>query len=76
MRKYFVSYSWANRGGAGGYGCLELDVRLPIRDMADIHVLIKEVRRITKFHKVVILNWRRFEEPAALLGSPKASEAS
>jgi hypothetical protein len=76
MRKYFVSYYYADKRLGQGHGCLEITMRLPIRDMADVHSMIECIKSITKFKEIVILNWRRFEEPVALLGFPKASEAA
>ena len=76
MRKYFVSYNFKAKDGSIGYGCCELNMLLPVRDMEDIKVMIKEVKRLTKFPGIVIINWRRFEEPAGLLGFPTTKDAS
>lgn len=65
--KYFVSYTFSSSRGTG-FGACEVSLSHPVRSHADTQAIGQALAR--KFAKdpgpkatVVILNWRRFEDP-------------
>lgn len=66
---YFVSYSIAEPNGLFGYGCIEIGRTQTIRSQEDVVTMVSliegipENRRGNESVKVVILNWKRFEQP-------------
>lgn len=74
MRKYFVSYYFTRKNGTQGHGCTELDITGLVRDIDTVIQMGEVVRKRNKFKNAVILNWRRFEEPAALLSAGKGGQ--
>jgi hypothetical protein len=65
--KYFVSYTFS-AGRGTGFGACEVSLSHPVRSHADTQAIGQALAR--KFAKdsgpkaaVVILNWRRFEDP-------------
>jgi hypothetical protein len=70
MRKYFISYFFQSRKGQG-HGSCQINWHGLIRDIKDIDAIAEAIRSNNKFTHITIVNWRRFEDPAALLTSGK-----
>lgn len=68
MREYFVSYYFAGRKGDNGYGQMSINRPTLIRGCLDLQEIAEFIRQKNKFKSVVILNWRRYEQPEALIG--------
>jgi hypothetical protein len=63
MKPYFVSFLyWKN--GVRGAACCQLNIENRVSGMDSILAMISEIRRFNpEFSDVVVLNWRRFEDP-------------
>ncbi len=69
MKKYFVSYQFAdiNDRSVYGFGCTDLELEGSIRDYPDIQDIMLYIKQTIKKNEgrdvsVVILYWRPFEE--------------
>lgn len=69
MKKYFVSYQFAdiNDRFVYGFGCTELELEERIKDYSDIQDITDHIKQVIKKDEerdvnVVILYWRPFEE--------------
>jgi hypothetical protein len=63
MKAYFVSYMYWE-GRTQGVGCRQLNIKNPVAGWDDIQAMASEIQRLNpKYTEVIILNWRRFEDP-------------
>jgi hypothetical protein len=63
MRSYFVSYLYRIEG-IRGFACCRLNIEGCVFGWDSILAMVSEIRRLNpEFTEVIILNWRRFEDP-------------
>lgn len=59
-RRYFVSYR--HFGPTSGAGCSEVVRDEPIRGMADVRAIARDIAKATKLSQIVITSWQLFEK--------------
>jgi hypothetical protein len=63
VKPYFVSYVYWKENNFG-FGHCQLLIKNSVIGFDDIQAIVSELRRLNPtFIDVVILNWRKFEEP-------------
>jgi hypothetical protein len=60
--RYFVSYALGDTYSSG-FGWMELTLTAPICDGRDIKTVVRCIEEAGNAKRVIVLNWRRFEEP-------------
>ena len=68
MREYFVSYFFKTKKGETGYGSMAINRSHLIRTWTDLVEIGDLICKKNRFASATVLAWRRFEEPAALIG--------
>lgn len=59
MIKYFISYTFWDGGDKHGAGHFAINRDEPIRDIEDIKAIVAQLE---DHEKVIVVNWKRFEE--------------
>ena len=67
--KYFVAYTFSASSGTG-FGSVEVSLGKPVQSLSDVQAIARAIGRRYETERgprptVVVLNWRRFEEPEA-----------
>jgi hypothetical protein len=64
MTSYFIAYFYQKIGSNWGLGCTTVKRESPVLNWDDIQDIQKTIEsRDSELESVVILNWRRFENP-------------
>jgi hypothetical protein len=62
MYEYFVSFVY-NHGCDRGHACTSITRQKPVVTHADIQDISELIKRDNNYDSVVLLDWRRYEEP-------------
>jgi len=61
--KYFISYAYQNGSTSHGFAWADITQENPIIGSKDLNDIAEDLKKGQKFTSVVILYWRRYEDP-------------